>query len=55
MAVNKTKQITDLDFNAIRSNYQTFLEGQDQFKDFDFNGSGLSVLLDVLEYNTHYQ
>ena len=55
MAVNKTKQITDLDFNAIRSNFQTFLEGQDQFKDFDFNGSGLSVLLDVLAYNTHYQ
>ena len=55
MAVNKTKQITDLDFNAIRSNFQTFLEGQEQFKDFDFNGSGLSVLLDVLAYNTHYQ
>ena len=55
MAVNKTKQITDLDFNAIRSNFQSFLEGQEQFKDFDFNGSGLSVLLDVLAYNTHYQ
>ena len=55
MAVNKTKQITDLDFDAIRSNFQSFLENQDQFKDFDFNGSGLSVLLDVLAYNTHYQ
>ena len=55
MAVNKTKQITNLDFDAIRSNFQSFLESQEQFKDFDFNGSGLSVLLDVLAYNTHYQ
>lgn len=55
MAVNKTKQITDLDFDAIRTNFQSFLESQDQFKDYDFNGSGLSILLDVLAYNTHYQ
>lgn len=55
MAVNKTKQVTDLDFNAIRANLQSFLESQEQFKDYDFNGSGLSVLLDVLSYNTHYQ
>ena len=54
MAVNSTKKITELDFDEIRTNLQTFLEGQDRFKDYDFNGSGLSVLLDILSYNTHY-
>lgn len=55
MALNKAKKITDLDFNDIRENLQTYLEGQPQFADFDFNGSGLSILLDLLSYNTHYQ
>jgi hypothetical protein len=43
-----------LDFDAIKSNIKTFLQGQDAFKDYDFEGAGLSVLLDVLAYNTHY-
>ena len=55
MALNKAKKVTDLDFNDIRENLQTFMEGQPQFVDYDFNGSGLSVLLDILAYNTHYQ
>ena len=33
---------------------KTFLSQQDEFTDYDFEGSGMSVLLDVLAYNTHY-
>jgi hypothetical protein len=56
MAVNtKGKlEITDLDFDTIKGNLKTYLKGQSEFTDYDFEGSGLSVLLDVLAYNTHY-
>lgn len=54
MAINSSKKITELDFDDIRSNLQSYLESQERFKDFDFNGSGLSILLDLLSYNTHY-
>ena len=45
---------TELDFDKIKTNLKTFLQGQTQFQDYDFTGSSLSVLLDVLAYNTHY-
>lgn len=51
---NKNITTSELDFDAIKSNIKTFLQGQDAFKDYDFEGAGLSVLLDVLAYNTHY-
>lgn len=51
---NKRVLVTDLDFDQIKSNLKNFLKGQDQFTDYDFEGSGMSVLLDVLAYNTHY-
>ncbi len=54
MAANNNIQITDLDFDTIKSNLKTFLRSQDKFKDYDFEGSSLSVLLDILAYNTHY-
>lgn len=47
-------KVTDLDFFGIRQNLRTFLEGQSEFSDYNFDGSGLAVLLDVLAYNTHY-
>jgi hypothetical protein len=47
-------RVTELDFDTIKSNLQTFLNQQSEFTDYDFDGSGLSVLLDVLAYNTHY-
>ena len=53
MATNKIN-VSDLDFDAIKSNLKEFLKSQDQFTDYDFEGSGLSVLLDILAYNTHY-
>ena len=48
-------QITELDFDDIKSNLKTYLKGQSQFTDFDFEASGINILLDTLAYNTHYQ
>lgn len=45
---------TELDFFQIRENLKTFLKSQTKFKDYDFEGSGMSVILDLLAYNTHY-
>ena len=47
-------EISELDFDGIKDNLKTFLSQQDEFTDYDFEGSGMSVLLDVLAYNTHY-
>ena len=48
-----TPNIANLDFDDIRDELKTYLKNQTQFNDYDFDGSGLSVLLDVLAYNTH--
>jgi len=47
-------RIAELDFDQIKQNLKEFLKAQDEFTDYDFEGSGLSVLLDILAYNTHY-
>jgi hypothetical protein len=47
-------EVTDLDFQRIKENLKTFLQSQEEFQDYNFDGSGLSILLDVLAYNTHY-
>lgn len=47
-------RVAELDFNEIKTNLKTFLKSQSEFQDFDFEGSGMSVLLDILAYNTHY-
>ena len=55
MAVNnKRLRVTELDFEDIKDNLKVFLKGQNQFKDYDFEGSGMNILLDTLAYNTHY-
>ena len=54
MSANTYLQVTELDFGQIRTNLKTYLSSQDQFKDYDFEGSAMAVLLDVLSYNTHY-
>ena len=46
--------ISELDFDNIKSNLKAFLQKQPEFSDYNFEGSGLSVLLDILAYNTHY-
>src|SRR6056300_216655 len=47
--------VSDFDFDLIKNNLKNFLQGQSQFQDYDFEGSSLSILLDVLSYNTHYR
>jgi len=47
-------RVTELDFDTIKNNLKNFLNQQSEFTDYDFDGSGLSVLLDILAYNTHY-
>lgn len=54
MAQNNKITTAELDFDLIKSNLKNFLQGQDKFKDYDFEGAGLSILLDLLAYNTHY-
>ena len=46
--------VSDFDFDLVKNNLKNFLQGQSQFQDYDFEGSSLSILLDVLSYNTHY-
>ena len=46
--------VTELDFDQIKGNLKNYLKTQSEFNDYDFDGSGLSILLDVLAYNTHY-
>ena len=50
----KRLDVTDLDFDDIKGNLKTFMKNQSDFTDYDFEGSGMSALLDVLSYNTHY-
>jgi len=47
-------QVTELDFDTIKNNLKAFLNQQSEFTDYDFEGSGLNILLDILAYNTHY-
>jgi len=54
MAANTYLQVTELDFEDIRSNLKSYLASQTQFTDYDFEGSNMAVLLDLLAYNTHY-
>ena len=46
--------VSELDFDTIKQNLKRFLQSQTTFSDYDFDGSGLSNLLDLLAYNTHY-
>ena len=51
---NRRIKVAELDFDGIKTNLKNYLSGQSQFTDFDFEGAGISVLLDLLAYNTHY-
>ena len=52
---NSNIQVTDLDFNLIKNNLKLYLQSQDVLKDYNYDGSALSTLLDILAYNTQYQ
>lgn len=51
---NTSLRIAELDFDSIKRNLKNYLRSQTEFQDFDFEGSGMSVLIDLLAYNTHY-
>ena len=51
---DKRLRVTELDFDNVKENLKTFLKAQTEFKDYDFEGSGMNILLDTLAYNTHY-
>lgn len=50
---NTNLSVANLDFTSIKSSLKTYLTGQTVLKDFDFDGSNLNVMLDVLAYNTY--
>jgi hypothetical protein len=55
MAINDRRlEVTEFDFDEIKENLKIFLRAQNEFTDYDFEGSGMNILLDVLAYNTHY-
>ena len=45
---NRRIKVAELDFDGIKNNLKNYLKGQSQFSDFDFEGAGISVLLDLL-------
>jgi len=47
-------RVSELDFTQIKQNLKTYLSSQEAFKDYNFEGSAMNVLLDILSYNTHY-
>ena len=55
MAINDRRlEVTEFDFDEVKENLKIFLKAQNEFADYDFEGSGMNILLDVLAYNTHY-
>jgi hypothetical protein len=54
MADSTNLKVNELDFDKIKTNLRDYLKAQDQFRDYNFSGSGISVLLDILAYNTYY-
>jgi len=50
---NSSINLVGLDFDVIKNDFKSYLKSQDQFKDYDFDGSNMSVLLDILAYNTY--
>ena len=52
---NAKLSVSELDFDSIKSNLKDYLSKQEEFKDINFEGSGINILMDMLAYNTHYQ
>jgi hypothetical protein len=54
MSANSLPQLTSLDFDSLKQSLINFLQSQSQFQDYNFEGAGLNILLDILALNTHY-
>ena len=50
---NSSLTLSSIDFDTLKENFKTFLSTQSVFKDYNFDGSNISVLLDVMSYNTY--
>lgn len=50
---NSSINLIDLDFNALKTSFKDYLKSQSRFQDYDFEGSNMNVLLDVLTYNSY--
>lgn len=50
---NTELQVSNMQFNAIKSNLKTFIGNKTEFNDYDFEGSTINYLLDILTYNTY--
>ena len=50
---NSSIVLTNLDFDTYKAQLKTYLKTQSVLKDYDFEGSNISVLLDLLAYNTN--
>lgn len=53
MAANTSISLVNLDFDTLKASLKTYLSNQSLFQDYDFDGSNMSVLLDILSYNTY--
>jgi len=54
MASQKRPVVADLDFANVKSDIIEHFKSREEFKDYEFTGSGLNLLIDILAYNTHY-
>lgn len=54
MAVKTVNLVSELDFETIRGNVAAFIANNSSFTDYNYEGSGLSLVMDILAYNTHY-
>lgn len=54
MAANSSIILSNLDFDTLKNTFKAYLKSQDRFNDYDFEGSNMSVLLDILSYNTYH-
>ena len=54
MAEASKLRVSELDFDQIKNNFKKYLSEQDIFRDYNLEGANISMLLDILAYNTHY-
>jgi len=54
LSEKQLQAVNSLDFKTIKEDLVNYLSGQEKFQDYDFEGSGMSILLDILAYNTHH-
>ena len=53
MPANNALNVTDINFDTIKSNLKSYLSSQNQFQDYDFEGSAISTIIDLMAYNTY--